>query len=140
MKRVVCDTNVLVSGLLWKGAPRHVLSQVENGKIALFTSRDLLDEMERVLSYPRVARIFENSGMTKRDILCWVVEYSTIMLPRPLPSMIVSADPSDDNVLACAVAADADVIVSGDKHVLALEEFDGIPIMRPAMFLKRIGR
>lgn len=140
MKRVVCDTNVLISGLLWKGAPRHVLSKVENGRIALFTSRDLLDEMERVLSYPRIARILENLGMEKRDILGWVVEYSAIMLPRPLPARIVVADPIDDNVLACAVAAGADVIVSGDKHLLALVEFDGIPIVKPARFLKQIGR
>lgn len=137
MKRIVCDTNVLVSGLLWSGKPRRILADVEQEKISAFTSRELLEELDRVLRYPTLASILSRAVVTRRDILRWVVRHATIVMPKPLDGIVISADPSDDRVLACAVSASADAIVSGDRHLLEIAMFRGIAILTPAAFLKK---
>ena len=134
MKRIVCDTNVIVSGLLWKGLPRQVLNRVEQGKNNLFTSRALLEELDRVLRYTKLVSILSKAGLTRYDILRWMVGHATIVMPKPLEHIVITADPSDDHILACAVSASADVIISGDKHILALGKFEGMPIMKPGKF------
>lgn len=136
MKRLVCDTNVIVSGLLWGGPLRRVLSCVEDGKYALFTSRDLLEELGRVLNYPKLASVLAKAGVHSQDVFRWVVQNSTIVMPKPLDGVVVGDDPSDDMVLACAASASVDAVVSGDKHLLALGEYKGIPIMGAASFLE----
>jgi len=130
MKRIVCDTNVLVSGLLWRGAPRRILAGVEQRRAILFTSRELLGELDRVLSYPRLASVLAKAGLVRQDILRWMVQHSTIVMAKPLDRVVVTADPSDDCVLACAVAARVDIIISGDRHLLDLGEYDGISIVK----------
>jgi uncharacterized protein len=134
MKRIVCDTNILVSGLLWKGAPRRILTGVEQGKFSLFTSRELLEELDKVLCYRRLAAILGKAGVTRQDVLRWAVRHATIVMVKPLDRLVVTADPSDDNVLACAISASADVVISGDKHLLSLGKHAGIPIMKAAGF------
>ncbi len=136
MKRIVCDTNVIVSGLLWKGTPRRLLEYVETGKITMFTSRILLEELDRVLRYPKLVSVFEKSGVGRQDVLRWLVQHGSLIMPKPLDSVVVTADPSDDHILACAVAASADAIVSGDKHLLDVRLFRGIPIKTAARFLQ----
>jgi putative PIN family toxin of toxin-antitoxin system len=137
MKRIVCDTNILVSGLLWKGAPRRILTGIEQGNLSLFTSRELLEELDRVLSYRRLATILEKGGVTRQAVLRWVVRHATIVMVKPLDHVVVTDDPSDDNILACAVSASADAIVSGDKHLLSLGKHAGIPIMKAAGFMEK---
>ena len=139
MKHIVCDTNVVISGLLWKGAPRQVLTRVEGGRSILFTSRVLLDELDRVLRYPKLMSILGKSGLCRQDILRWIVRYATIVLPKPLDRVVVTADPSDDNVLACAVSASADAVISGDKHMLNIRSFRGIPILTASRFLQKVN-
>ena len=139
MNRAVCDTNILISGLLWKGAPRQVLIRVENGKTSLFTSRALLEELGRVLDYPKLRVILRKAGLSRQDILRWVVRYATIVMCKPLDKIVISADPSDDHVLACAFSASADAIISGDKHILHLRSFRGIPVITAALFLKKVN-
>jgi len=134
MKRIVCDTNILVSGLLWKGAPRRILTGVEQGKLSLFTSRELLEELDRVLCYRKLATILERAGVTRQDIVRWTVRHATIVMAKPLGNVVVTADPCDDHVLACAVSASADVIISGDKHLLSLGMHAGIPIIKASGF------
>src|ERR1035437_11141618 len=118
MKRVVCDTNVILSGMLWNGAPRQVLARIEQGKHPLFTSRVLLEEPDRVLRYPKFITIFGKAGLGRQDILRWMVRHSTIVMPKPLDRPVVLADPSDDCVLACAVSASAEEAVSGEQALL----------------------
>ena len=135
MKRVVCDTNVILSGMLWNGTPRQVLARIEQGKHTLFTSRVLLDELDRVLRYPKFIIIFSKAALGRQDVLRWMVRNSTIVMSKPLDRPVVLADPSDDCVLACAVSASADAVVSGDKHLLDIHSFRGIPILTTGRFL-----
>jgi len=138
MKRIVCDTNVIVSGLLWNGTPRRLLESVETGKISLFTSRILLEELDRVLRYRKLVLILGKSGVSRQDILRWLVQHASLIMPKPLDSVVVTADPSDDHVLACAVTASADAIISGDKHLLAIRLFREIPIKSASRFLQEL--
>lgn len=135
MKRVVCDTNVILSGMLWGGTPRQMLARIEQGKYNLFTSRMLLEELDRVLRYPKFTTIFGKAGLSRQDILRWMVRNSTIIISKPLDRPVVLADPSDDCVLACAVSASAEAVVSGDKHLLNIRSFRGIPILATGRFL-----
>jgi len=139
MKRIVCDTNVIVSGLLWKGPPRQILARVEQDKNSLFTSRILLDELDRVLRYPKLTAILGKAGLGRQDILRWLVRHATIVMPKPLDCVAVTADPSDDHVLACAVSASADVIISGDKHILDIRSFCGIPVLTASRFIQKVN-
>ena len=135
MKRVVCDTNVILSGMLWSGAPRQVLVRIEQGKHILFTSRVLLEELDQVLKYPKFITIFVKAGVGRQDVLRWMVRHSTIVMAKPLDRPVILADPSDDCVLACALSASAEAVVSGDKHLLDIHSFRGIPILNADRFL-----
>ena len=68
-------------------------------------------------------------------ILELVVSFSTVIIPK-VHFDIVSEDPSDNKIIDCAVAADADFIISGDDHLLKIGDFRGIRIMRGAEFLR----
>ncbi|MFH1024931.1 MAG: putative toxin-antitoxin system toxin component, PIN family [Planctomycetota bacterium] len=136
MKRLVCDTNVLLSGLLWRGPPRRLLAEVESGRFSLFTSRDLLEELARVLGYPRMRKPLREAGLVEGDILRWMVGRATLVVPKPLGAIAVAEDPSDDAVLACAASAAVDAVVSGDAHLLALKAFHGIPVVSASDFMR----
>jgi len=140
MKRIVCDTNVLLSGLIWKGPPHRLLAEVAKGRFVMFISRDLLEEVARTLEYPKLQTALRTAGLTGNQMLRWIVRHSTLVWCKPLKDPAVRANPSDDNVLACAVAAAADGIISGDNHLLALGAFEGIPIVSPAGFLEQTKR
>ena len=129
--RLVLDTNVVVSGLLWSGAPSQLLVAAEVGEIELFTSRALLVELSGVLARSKFVRAVEAAGLTHNELVMSYVELTSLVVSALIPPTIV-ADLSDDQVLACAVAAQADIIVSGDKHLHGLGgSFEGIRIVSP---------
>lgn len=138
--RLVLDTNVVVAGLLWSGHPRRLLDLAIDEAAALFSSPALLDELTRTLRYPKFAQRIERFGTTPPAL---TVQYSalvTLLSPTQVPR-VVAHDADDDQVLACALAAQADLIVSGDKHLLNLGgQYQGIPIVTPGQAVQLIGR
>lgn len=130
--RVVLDTNVVVSGLIWGGAPYQLLRAATDGEIELFTSPLLLDELRGVLArehlMSRLAAKSPPSSVSQAVSLYG--ELAVVVSPLATPK--ASRDPDDDEVLACALAAGADLIVSGDKDLLTLGSFEGIPILTAA--------
>jgi len=134
--RVVCDTNVIVSGLLWKGAPRRVLAHVEQGAALLYTCRELLVELAQVLHYDKFARILVRAELTQDDILTWLVQHAMLVEISPVPHVIVTADPSDDMVVACALAANADALITGDHHLLQFKTHGRNAVLGAAAWLK----
>jgi len=137
MMKVVLDTNVVVSGLLWTGAPRRILEAADDERIFLFTSRELLEELAYVLHRPKFKAALAKRGVDFRDVLGQIVRLSRLVVSKPFAETVIAQDPSDDMVLACAVTAAAEVIVSGDEHLLALKRFRGIPILSPNAFLQQ---
>jgi len=135
--RVVADTNTVISGLLWSGTPRRVLDAARAGTIELFTSAVLLAELEDVLSREKFAQRLALVGLTPRDLVLGYAALALLVDPAAIDPVVV-ADPDDDFVLACAVAADAEIIVSGDSHLLNLKKYQSIHILTAAELLTRI--
>ena len=130
--RIVCDTNVLVPGILFGGKPRDVLRHCSSGKITNFTSPPLLREIEDVLQRPK----FGLSEEQVHGIIRLFRETFSVVRPE-IHIAVITADPDDNRVLEAADAAGADAIISGDSHLLDLAEWNGIPIITPDMFLKK---
>jgi uncharacterized protein len=138
MRRIVIDTNIVLSGLLWRGPPHLLLKQVgQNPGMQLFSSQALLDELADVLTRPSPTKRLNQINLTAHAVLADYVRAVTVLQPPPLPQP-VCRDPDDDEVLALALLAQADVIVSGDNDLLVLQSFEGIPILTAAQALQRI--
>jgi putative PIN family toxin of toxin-antitoxin system len=137
--RLVLDTNVVVAGLLWTGPPRRLLDRTIDSAHTLYSSPALVDELAHTLRYQKfVQRI----GLSGSSALGLVAQYSalvTLLSPIQVPR-VIEHDADDDQVIAVAVAAQADLIVSGDrKHLLPLGSHEGIPIVDAAQALRLIG-
>jgi len=129
--RIVLDTNVLVSAILFPGgAPETVFRLALEGKLELVTSPTLLTEFARVLTEK-----FGHTAPQSRERVRRIVAVAQIAEPDTSVHEI-DDDPDDDRVLGAALASDASVIVSGDKHLLRLGTWRGIRMLAPAAFLK----
>ena len=127
---VVLDTNTLVSSLGWSGPPARILDAVLAGQLVLASSPALLAELERVLAYPKLARVFPDSeGLVSR--LRTIVD-----LVEPTFELALVADEPHNRVLEAAVAVRADAVVTGDGGLLALGQHDGIPVLSAAAFME----
>ena len=135
--RLVLDTNVVVSALLWRGTPHKLLAACRNSSTSFYTSSVLLQELAGILDRDKFAKILAANVFTAKDALDEYVNFSHVVKTQPLVRP-VCPDPDDDAVLACALAAKADLIVSGDSDLLNLGEYQGIAIVSPAEALKRI--
>lgn len=134
--RLVTDTNVVVSGLLWLGNPGRLLEAAAHGRMTLYTSPVLVTELRSTLSYARLAQRVERSGLTLEELLTRYLNVAIVVEPPTVPRIV--RDPDDDHVLACALAARADLIVSGDTDLLDLKTYQGIPILTAAEALRRV--
>ena len=134
--KVVFDTNVFVSGLLWQGKIGELFDLVRNGVIAVCISRDILAEFERVLAYPKFVSQLAAIHKTPQEVIDDFLEIAEYYVAEKLPTTVIFNDPSDDMFLACALTAGARFIISGDKHLISLKYFHGVSILSPAQFLK----
>ena len=135
--RVVLDNNILVSALIWRGLPRRVLDEGLELGWQFYTSPELFDELERVLNYPHLAKAIVKKQQTPTAILNLLRDVLRVVQAPALTSR-VCRDPDDDAVLACAKAASADLIISGDQDLLVLQAFEGIQIVTAAQALERL--
>jgi len=133
--RWVVDTNVLVSAFLWQGTPGRVIELAGEKDVQLFTTRTLLDELTATLAKKKLAKSVAATGLTIGQILANYRRIARLVTVRQLERQ-VSRDVDDDAVLACAVAARADLIVSGDDDLLILKTFNYIPIVTVAQAIK----
>jgi putative PIN family toxin of toxin-antitoxin system len=136
--RIVVDTNIIISGTFWFGPPRQILEAARTQQVELCTSPALLEELTRVISRSKFAPRLLRNGETVQEVLQTFAALTTIVHPTAVPP-IIHADPDDDAVLACAVAAGAEAIVSGDHHLLDLISHHGIPILTVSQLLGRVN-
>jgi putative PIN family toxin of toxin-antitoxin system len=137
--RIVLDTNVVMSALLWRGKPYQLLEAVRHGpRFVLYSSGVLLEELADVLTRPsaakRLALIDKQAHEVLLDYIAAVEIVAAPALPQP-----VCRDPDDDAVLALALSASADLIVSGDNDLLVLEQFEGVPIVNATQALALVA-
>ena len=133
--RLVVDTNVLVSAFLWQGTPSRLIELAGEKECQLFTSRVLIDELAGVLQRKKLAKQVQATGLTAAQMLRNYQRLATTVTVRQLAQQ-VSRDVDDDAVLACALVAQADLVVSGDADLLVLKQFQGIRIVTAAQAVK----
>jgi putative PIN family toxin of toxin-antitoxin system len=133
--RIVLDANVLVSALISRtGAPARILDRWERDEFEIAISPAILDELDRVLHYPRLQERFR---LPERSIerFLGLLARQAVEAVATEELEIIESDPTDNRYLECALAAGAEIIVSGDRHLLELGEYQGLQILSPAGFL-----
>ena len=136
MDRVVIDSNVLVSGLILShGYPYQVVKSWEDGHISLVTSDILIDEVYKVLHYPKVKKKYGLDEVKIRHVILNLFRYS-VVIDQPPAVDCIKDDRQDNHVIVAAMAGKAAYIVSGDSHLLNLGVYQGIEILKPKDFCK----
>ena len=129
MDRATADSNIWVSGLNWYGKPHELLNLARDGKIELAISDAILDEFSRILHH-KLEWSDDRLNSMRAEVATFTKRVSSTETLD-----VVKADPDDNRILECAVAAGSDVIVTGDAHLLQLGAYRGIKIMKVADFL-----
>ncbi len=135
MIKAVIDTNVWISALLGTGSPKKVLDRLKDKHFQPICSAQLFDELLDVLSRPKFAG--KITDVDAAELLRTVRLAATFVTTQPVPPL--SRDPDDDALLACAVAAGATYIVTGDDDLLCLGEHAGIKLVNASTFLAILG-
>lgn len=130
MKRVVLDTNIIVSSALG-GALVLVLERWDEEKFTVIVTSDILSEYFEVLNRPK----FKLKQETIDRIFRYIYQFSEFVVPEET-IQAVESDPKDDKFLEAAIAGKVDFIVSGDNHLLELKEFRSIPIITGREFIE----
>ena len=134
--RVVLDTNVIISGLLWKKNTKALFDLVDKKQIKICLSPKIITEILRVLKYPHIKKQLDLIKLSPNEIISYLKQISEIY--PDIKIAINLSDSSDRIFLGVAVKSKAKYLVSGDKHLLSLKQFQGIKILMPKEFLKEI--
>ena len=133
--RVVLDTNVIVSAMLFTGKASYLVDKWKSGSIILLATKEIIREYLRVLAYPKFGlNQIEIETLLNQEILPYI---ETIKTKGVSPAL--SRDPDDDKFLACAAAGKADFIVSGDDDLLTLQRIGKCPIIAVDEFMKIVS-
>ena len=126
--RIVLDTNVLISGVFFGGLPRKMLSAIVSNKLKAYATTEIVNEYEIIVQ----EMIVRKQGLLNRDILTPLIRAMEII--EPVSLVETCRDPDDNKFLGCAKDAHAYYIVSGDKDLLVLSQFEGIKIVTAKEF------
>lgn len=134
MIRAVLDTNVLVSAFITpSGPPRRILLAWGHGEFELITCFPLLRELNRVLHYPRLQGKY---GLREADVFAYLgllrIRGTVVAIPNEIPHLC--SDPTDDQLLACALVSEASHLVTGNRHVSILDKIGPTQIVTPHDF------
>lgn len=132
--KVVFDTNIFVSSIFWEhGNPHKLVELAIEGKIKVFTSAEILEELTNVL-----IRDFKEDGESVFMYLAFVLKYAEVVETAGKVD-VVKEDADDNKIIECAIACKADCIITGDKHLLRLEEYKKTSIITAAELIRVVG-
>jgi len=135
--RAVADTNVVLSALLWGGLPRQILDAARQQRLHLFSSPQLIAELQDVLDRPKFGDVLKRTGINPKDLVLGYAALISLIRPAEIPRVIAD-DADDDAVIACAVASNCSLIISGDSHLLKLSKYRSIEIVTASQCLARL--
>ena len=137
--KVTVDTNTLISATFWHGDSEKIIIKAEDKKIELILSRDIINEYSDVLGYDEIKDKIKNKKLEMRYSVGKIISISRIV--EPLEKLdVVKEDPDDNKVLECAKEGKVDYIITQDNHLLKLKSFEGIEILNPCEFLKKVSK
>ena len=128
--RLVLDTNVVASAILWGGNPKRLLQARREKRVELFTSVAMLAELTDILARPKFEKKIAASLLTVDQLVDGYAALTQVVRPTPTPRIV--ADPDDDVVIGTALAAKANLIVTGDRGLLDVGAYQGIRIVSVA--------
>ena len=131
--RAVMDTNVLVSGVLWRGVPFHLLRWAEENSLIIYTSLDIMAEVYRVVHYPKFQKYIDKQLTSSSELFAKIESLCTVVHVEQVVSGVCS-DADDEKFLSCALAANVEVLVSGDRHLLNLKQYQFVRIVTAREF------
>ena len=134
--RLVLDTNVVASAILWGGTPRLLLQAARDKRVELFTSTAMLAELTDILGRRKFARKIAASQLTIDQLVDGYAQLASVV--RPVTTPRIAPDPDDDVVIGTALAAKADLVVTGDKPLLTVSEHQGVRIVSVAQAIEII--
>ncbi|RKY29748.1 MAG: putative toxin-antitoxin system toxin component, PIN family, partial [Candidatus Omnitrophota bacterium] len=120
-----------------KGPPAQIIQAWRKHAYILITSKEIIREIKQVLQYPHITKKYH---LQKEDIksLIHLIEHEAVILPISPRLDVVKEDPEDNKILACALEAEADYIVSGNNHLLSMRQYKDIAIVTAREFLRAI--
>lgn len=125
--RLVLDTNVVASAVLWGGTPRLLLQAAREKRVALCTSTPLLAELTGILGRRKFEKKIAASMFSVDQLVDRYAELAALVRPTAVPR--IAPDPDDDVVIATALVARADLIVTGDQALLSVATYQGVRIV-----------
>lgn len=130
-KKVVLDTNILISAFGWGGNPKQIFNEIIEGNLDLIISSEQFEELSKVLDYPK----FDFTEEQKTRFKSLILEIAVFVYPKEKVN-VIKEDPSDNIFLETAITGKVDFIITGNNHLLKLKEFKGVKIVTPKDFLK----
>ena len=128
--KVLLDTNILISALGWSGKPKVIFEKCLHGELELVTSPDQIEELKRVMDYPK----FNFSEEQRVTFISIILEIATMVEITGKVNVVVD-DPDDNAILETAIVGNVQYLVSGDPHLLKLKEFAKVKIVTASEFL-----
>jgi len=137
--RIVADTNTVVSGLLWSGPPQQLINAAREKRITLYSSLALAAEFAEVIGREQFAKRIRAAKLSAAELVADYARLANLVVPADIDPT-VAGDPDDDQILACALAANVDAVVSGDKRLRNLKTYQSIRIISATEVLALIAR
>lgn len=132
--QVVVDTNLIVSAFLWGGPPGKLISALLARGIPMLTTQAMIDELDATLRKPKFDSRFQAKGVTNDELMDEYLHMTQLVTPAEIPDGSVR-DPKDRIILAAAVGGSASHLISGDKDLTTLQQYDEVIILTVAQFL-----
>ena len=129
--KVIIDTNVAVSGLLWGGPPNRIMRWIRDRLLTAYGCEKTTEELNKTLNYVKFSKRFQELNLTPEEVFAYfmnLIQY--VPVPKNIP-FIIKKDPFDNIFLALAVQNNVSLIISGDDHLLSKKEYKNIQIVTP---------
>jgi len=130
--RVVADTNVVISGLLWGGPPNRIMKWARDGRLEILACESTAEELRRVTQYERFLQRLSVLKVTPQEVFAYFMNLAHFVPDVEKIPGVIKADRFDNIFLAMAETHHAHLIISGDRHLLKLKQYRSIEIVTPS--------
>ena len=121
--------------MIWGGSPARIIKAVEDGKICILASEEIVGEINRTLAYPRLRQVYQSAGVCREELIETILRIGKLIEVTKRVK-VVQEDPADNKFIECALAGEAGYLVSGDKHLLKIGCYNKTQILPVSEFLK----